>query len=92
MTRDEVVETLKTILVREFSMTAEEVRPEATLRGTLGMHSIQLVSLAVLLEETFPAVKAAGSDFDQYVGLESVGDVADFVAGKLAQRGAGAGS
>jgi acyl carrier protein len=83
MTRDEVLERLREILIREFSMPAEELVPDATLRGTLGMHSIQLVSLAVLLEETFPSCHASGADFDQYVGLESLGDVADFVVKRL---------
>ncbi len=79
MTREEIFERLRSILVEEFSMEPGKIHPEATLRGTLGMHSIQLVSLAVLLEDAYPEVAASGDDFDRYVGLASVGDVVSFV-------------
>ncbi len=85
MNRDQVISRLQEILQREFDLPVEQCRPDATLRGTLGMHSLQLVSLAVLIEEAFPEVRTSGADFDSYVELESLGEIADFIAAKIAE-------
>ncbi|MBI2943606.1 MAG: acyl carrier protein [Candidatus Wallbacteria bacterium] len=86
MTRTEVGEKIRELLAREFKLDAALLVEGATLRGSLGMHSIQLVSLAVLLEETFPEVEASGDDFDRYATLASVGDVIDFVHERVGAR------
>ncbi|MBI3892711.1 MAG: acyl carrier protein [Candidatus Wallbacteria bacterium] len=86
MTREEVSGKIRDLLLKEFKLDEALIAPEATLRGTLGMHSIQLVSLAVLLEENFPEVEAAGDDFDRYANLASVGDVVQFVFERVEKR------
>lgn len=53
MTRDEIYEKVKTVLVDALGVDAEEVKPEATLREDLGAESIDFLDIVFRLEKAF---------------------------------------
>lgn len=83
---EELFSRLKELIVREFSVPEEKITLQATLRGTLEMHSLQLVQLAVLLEENFGAGEGGEIDFEAYVELRTLGDVVEFLSSALGAR------
>jgi acyl carrier protein len=53
LTRDEVLEKVKTVLVDALGVDEEEVTPEATLVGDLGAESIDFLDIVFRLEKAF---------------------------------------
>jgi acyl carrier protein len=53
MTRDEIYEKVKAVLVDALGVDEEEVRPDATLRGDLGAESIDFLDIVFRLEKAF---------------------------------------
>ena len=54
MTREEVFEKLRDILVSEFEIAAEAVKPEAQLYAELDLDSIDAVDMVVKMKEFIP--------------------------------------
>ncbi|MGA2500781.1 MAG: acyl carrier protein, partial [Tepidisphaeraceae bacterium] len=53
MSREEVFDKVKAVLVDALSVDDEEVTPTATLRGDLGAESIDFLDIAFRLEKAF---------------------------------------
>ena len=53
MTRDEIYDKVKAVLVDALGVDDEEVTPEATLRGDLGAESIDFLDIVFRLEKAF---------------------------------------
>ena len=53
MTIEEIVEKATTILAEEFEVEESEITPEASLKETLGLDSLDLVDVVVLVEQHF---------------------------------------
>ena len=68
-------ETVKDLLVTEFSVNPDKVTPEAELVSDLGINSIELADLVILCEEKFDIQI---SD-DEYSGFLTVGDVTEYL-------------
>lgn len=53
MTREEIIEQVNNLLAEEFEVEASEFAPEANLKETLNLDSINLVDLIALVQFTY---------------------------------------
>ena len=53
MTREEIIEQVNTLLSEEFEIEQSEFAPEAVLKETLQLDSINLVDLVALVQYTY---------------------------------------
>ncbi|WP_378184308.1 phosphopantetheine-binding protein [Aquimarina sp. SS2-1] len=74
-----IVEKVDEFLIEEFEVEADEIAPEANLKETLDLDSLDYVDLVVAIEATF-GVKLVGDDF---VGVESFKDFYDLIERKV---------
>lgn len=62
MTNEEIIKTVNTFLVEEFEVEESKISPEANLRETLELDSLDYVDLVVVIESNF-GFKVKGEDF-----------------------------
>ncbi len=74
-----IVEKVDDFLIEEFEVEASEITPDANLKETLDLDSLDYVDLVVAIEATF-GVKLIGDDF---VGIESFQDFYNLIAHKV---------
>ncbi len=70
MTLEEIKEKATVVLAEEFEVEESAIIPEASLKETLGLDSLDLVDVVVLVEQHF-GVTLVGPDF---VGVKTFGD------------------
>lgn len=70
MTLEEIMEKATVVLAEEFEVEESAIIPEASLKETLGLDSLDLVDVVVLVEQHF-GVTLVGPDF---VGVKTFGD------------------
>lgn len=83
MTRDEIFDKVKTVLVDALGVDDDEVTPTATLRGDLGAESIDFLDIVFRLEKAFNIKIPRGEMFpeDIFNNPECVAD------GKITAKG-----
>ncbi|AXT54186.1 acyl carrier protein [Aquimarina sp. BL5] len=74
-----IVEKVDYFLIEEFEVEADDIAPDANLKETLDLDSLDYVDLVVAIEATF-GVKLVGDDF---VGVESFKDFYDLIERKV---------
>jgi len=79
MTKEVIVEKINYFLVDEFEVEEEEIAPQANLKETLELDSLDFVDLVVAIEANF-GVKLVGEDFVKVITLQ---DFYDLIEGKL---------
>jgi len=79
MTKEVIIEKIDDFLIDEFEVEEEEIAPEANLKDTLGLDSLDFVDLVVAVESNF-GVKLVGEDF---VHVTTLQDFYDLIEGKL---------
>ncbi len=62
MTKEEIITTVNGFLVQEFEVDEVKITPEANLRETLDLDSLDYVDLVVVIESNF-GFKVVGEDF-----------------------------
>jgi len=80
MTNQEITHKINEFLSEEFEVGLEKISPEATLKDTLELDSLDYVDLVVLLESNFP-IKVKQEDF---VTIRTFGDLYTYVIQKTA--------
>jgi len=78
MTREEVFEHVKTILVETLSVDEDKVTREARFQEDLETDSLDLVELVMTMEERF-GIKISDEEAAE---IKTVGDAVDFVMGR----------
>jgi acyl carrier protein len=78
VTSDEVLGTVREILVRDFNIPGEKVTPEAQFRGSLGMDSLDVVDLIYFLERAF----GLNAGLEAYRELHTVRKLCEFVVAR----------
>ncbi|MES2748223.1 MAG: phosphopantetheine-binding protein [Bacteroidota bacterium] len=79
MSKDEIVEKMISFMVDEFEVDAETIQPDANLKDTLGLDSLDYVDLVVSIDANF-GVKLVEADF---VGIASFQSFYDLIENKL---------
>ncbi|WP_299529943.1 phosphopantetheine-binding protein [Ulvibacterium sp.] len=79
MTKEVIVEKIDDFLIDEFEVEEEDIAPEANLKETLELDSLDFVDLVVAVESNF-GVKLVGEDFINIITLQ---DFYDLIERKL---------
>lgn len=79
MSREEVIEKIKFILIDEFEVDASLLLPDASLKETLDLDSLDYVDMVVVIESTF-GFKMDGEDFTTITSFQSF---YDYIADKV---------
>lgn len=79
MNRDEIIEKINGFLVEEFEVEPEVIEPEANLKETLELDSLDYVDLVVEIESNF-GFKVSPEDF---MGIVTFQDFYDYVIKKV---------
>ena len=79
MSSQEILNKINEILVDEFEVDQEVITPDANLKDTLGMDSLDYVDLVVTIESNF-GVKLGEADF---VGIATFQNFYDLLENKL---------
>jgi len=79
MTKEVIIEKINDFLIDEFEVDEDDIAPEANLKDTLELDSLDFVDLVVAVESNF-SVKLIGEDF---VNIESLQDFYDVIENKL---------
>lgn len=82
MTNNEIIEKINEFLVDEFEVGREKITPEANLRDTLQLDSLDYVDLVVVIESNF-GFKVVAQDF---AGIQTFQNFYDYVIGKVAEK------
>jgi acyl carrier protein len=69
MDKEVIIEKINNFLIDEFEVESEDISPEANLKETLDLDSLDFVDLVVSVESNF-GVKLEGKDFLNVVLLE----------------------
>lgn len=69
MNIEEIIEKVNEILVEEFEVDLDTISPEANLRDTLNLDSLDYVDLVVSIE-SITGVKLGEADFKDIVSFE----------------------
>lgn len=79
MSKEEIVRKINDFLVDEFEVDQDDIQPEANLKDTLGLDSLDYVDLVVSVESNF-GVKLVEVDF---VGIASFQSFYDLIENKI---------
>ena len=79
MNKEVIIDKINNFLIEEFEVEAKNVLPEANLKETLELDSLDFVDLVVSIETNF-GVKLIGEDFINVVTLQ---DFYDLIENKL---------
>lgn len=79
MTNNEIIEKINLFLVEEFEVDAEKLVPDANLKDTLGLDSLDYIDLVVVIETNF-GFKVKPEDFTD---IASFGDFCDYVISRV---------
>jgi acyl carrier protein len=79
MENKEIIERIHHFLIEEFEVEAEKIVPEANLKATLGLDSLDYIDLVVAIESNF-AFKVKPEDFTNIATLQ---DFYDYVTIKV---------
>ncbi|PWA09186.1 acyl carrier protein [Flavobacterium laiguense] len=79
MNKEVIIEKIKAFLIEEFEVDGDDIQPEANLKDTLGLDSLDYVDLVVSIESNF-GVKLVEVDF---VGIDSFQSFYDLIENKL---------
>ncbi len=74
MDKEVIIEKINDFLIDEFEVEGENISPEANLKETLELDSLDFVDLVVAVESNF-GVKLIGEDFINVVTLQNFYDL-----------------
>lgn len=74
MTKDQIIEKVNYFLIDEFEAGEDDITPQANLKTTLELDSLDFVDLVVAVESNF-GVKLVGDDFTNVVVLQDFYDL-----------------
>lgn len=83
MDKDKIIEIINGFLVEEFEVDGDEISPEANLKVTLGLDSLDYVDLVVTIEANF-GVKLGEADF---IGIDTFQKFYDLIENKIIAKG-----
>lgn len=82
MDNDEIIEIINGFLEEEFEVEKSKIQPEANLRETLELDSLDYVDLVVVIEQNF-GFKVLAQDFQN---IHTFSDFYDYCIAKVAEK------
>lgn len=82
MSNQEIIEKINGFLVDEFEADASLIKPEASLKETLDLDSLDFVDLVVVIENNF-GFKAKGEDF---VNIKTFQDFYNYIIQRVGDK------
>lgn len=82
MTKEEIIFKVNEFLVKEFEVDPELIKPEANLRETLDLDSLDYVDLVVVIESNL-GFKVVGEDF---INIHTFQNFYDYCETKVGQK------
>ena len=79
MNNNEIIEKIRKFMIDEFEVEEEKISPDANLKNTLGLDSLDYIDLVVVIESNF-AFKVKPEDF---VGIITYQDFCDYVISRV---------
>lgn len=79
MNNNEIIEKIHGFLIEEFEVEADKIVPDANLKETLSLDSLDYIDLVVVIESTF-AFKVKPEDF---TSIATVKDFCDYVIARV---------
>ncbi|WPP48758.1 acyl carrier protein [Catalinimonas niigatensis] len=79
LTKEEIIDRINGFLIEEFEVDAEEIHPEANLKNTLQLDSLDYVDLVVEVESNF-GFKVKPEDFQ---GIHTFLDFYEYIIQKV---------
>ena len=80
MTREELIEKANQFMIEDFEVEPGDIRPDANLKETLDLDSLDYIDLVVAIEQNF-GFKIKPEDFQQ---MPTVNDFYNFIEQRLA--------
>ncbi len=74
MNKDVIIDKINDFLIDEFEVEEDDISPDANLKETLGLDSLDFVDLVVAVESNF-GVKLVGEDFVNILTLQNFYDL-----------------
>ena len=74
MNKEVIIEKIDDFLIDEFEVESDDISPDANLKETLGLDSLDFVDLVVAVESNF-GVKLVGEDFVNIITLQNFYDL-----------------
>lgn len=85
MSQEEVIERINAFMVEDFEVEEEIITPQANLKDTLDLDSLDYIDLVVVIEQNF-GFKVKPEDFQTMVTVQ---DFYDYVINKVATTNVG---
>ena len=79
MKKEDIIGKIDDFLIDEFEVEADDITPEADLKETLELDSLDFVDLVVAIEENF-GIKLVGEDF---INIKTLQDFYNLIERKL---------
>ena len=79
MTKNEIIEKIREFLIEDFEVKPEKLVPDANLKDTLGLDSLDYIDLVVVIESNF-AFKVKPEDFTDIATFQ---DFCDYVISRV---------
>jgi len=86
MTKDVIISKVNEFLVEEFEVDVNKIQPEANMRETLDLDSLDYVDLVVVIESNF-GFKVVGEDF---INITTFNNFYEYCYNKVNQKDAAA--
>ena len=84
MDQQEIISRIKDFMVEDFEVDADSITPEASLKDTLDLDSLDYIDLVVAIEQNF-GFKVKPEDFQQMITIQ---DLYNYVEGRLQSQNA----
>lgn len=82
MTNEQIIDKINEFLVEEFEVNISKIQPDAVLKDTLDLDSLDYVDLVVVIESNF-GFKVKGEDF---IGIVTFQNFYDYVISKIQEK------
>lgn len=82
MNKEQIISTINHFLAEDFEVPEEKIIPDANLKDTLDLDSLDYVDLVVSIESNF-GFKVKPEDFQQMI---TISDFYNYVEAKLAEK------
>ncbi len=79
MTRSDVFDTVKSLLITHFNVPDDKVTPEAQFRTNMGMDSLDIVDFVFFLRQQF----GVSDDLEDYRDLLTMEKLCDFITERI---------